>query len=230
MNYFSHGRRFLHDPYLLAGTAVPDWLNVVDRRIRARSKSALPFVADENTVLAAVARGIVQHHHDDQWFHQTRAFAELSLQFTLAIRDQLPDDDGFRPSFLGHILVELLLDAILIEEQSSQLDEYYASLEKVEPGAVAEAVSTITGHDVQALSVLIPRFSAERFLCDYLDDGKLLTRLNHVMRRVGLPVLPESLVELFPSARSDIRARRIELLAGEAEYVSGFGASHRCLP
>jgi hypothetical protein len=215
MNYFSHGRRFLHDPYFLAGTAVPDWLSVVDRRIRARAKTARLFVTDEDAILAAVARGVVQHHHDDNWFHQTRAFAELSLQFTLAIRDQLPNDDGFRPSFLGHILVELLLDAVLIEERSAQLDEYYEALGRVQPAAVARAVSTITGRDVHALTSLIPRFSTERFLCDYLDDGKLLTRLNHVMRRVGLPALPGSLIELFPAARSDIRARRHELLSGE---------------
>src|SRR5687768_7726430 len=111
MNYFAHGRRYVHDAYFLSGTAVPDWLNVVDRRVRVRSKAAQQFVDDSDPQVAALARGIVQHHYDDQWFHQTRAFAELSLRFTLEIRELLQPDDGFRPSFLGHILVELLLDA-----------------------------------------------------------------------------------------------------------------------
>jgi hypothetical protein len=215
MNYFAHGRNYLADPYFLAGTAVPDWLNVVDRRIRARARLARPFTSDSDKQVAAVARGIVQHHHDDDWFHHTRAFAELSLQFTVAVRDRLPPDDGFRPSFLGHILVELLLDAALIEEQSGQVDEYYSALAQVEPSQVAAAVSQMTGRDVQALALLIPRFMKERFLCDYLDDEKLLTRLNHVMRRVGLPALPEDLLEMFPAARLDVRRRRDELLAGQ---------------
>lgn len=216
MNYFAHGRRFTDDPYFLAGTAVPDWLNVVNRRIRARAKAARCFIEDADPHTASVAKGILQHHHDDDWFHQTRAFAELSLQFTLQIRDRLVNDEGFRPSFLGHILVELLLDSSLIEDSYSGADEYYRSLQRLDSVAVANAVSRITGREVDALGLLIPRFSAERFLCDYLDDGKLLTRLNHVMRRVRLPALPESLSEFFPGARIAVRDRRDELLAGES--------------
>ena len=65
-----------------------------------------------------------------------------------------------------------------------------------------------------AVEAMIPRFIAERFLYDYLDDGKLLTRLNHVMRRVGLPQLPEHLVEAFPAMRRQVVNRMNELLAG----------------
>lgn len=216
MNYFAHGRRFTGDPYFLAGTAVPDWLNVVNRRIRARAKTARRFTEDADHHVASVAKGIVQHHYDDDWFHQTRAFAELSLAFTLQVRDRLPNDDGFRPSFLGHILVELLLDSSLIEDSNAEIDKYYRCLAQLDPVAVATAVSRITGQEVDALGLVIPRFSAERFLCDYLDDGKLLTRLNHVMRRVKLPALPESLLEFFPEARIAVRDRRDELLAGES--------------
>ena len=39
MNYFAHGVRFLEDPYFLAGTAVPDWLSVVDRRVADQFQS-----------------------------------------------------------------------------------------------------------------------------------------------------------------------------------------------
>ena len=47
---------------------------------------------------------------------------------------------------------------------------------------------------------------------DYLDDGKLLTRLNHVMRRVGLPQLPPNFIELIPFIRQRVRERSTELL------------------
>ena len=32
MNYFAHALPFLDRPYFVAGTAVPDWLTVADRR------------------------------------------------------------------------------------------------------------------------------------------------------------------------------------------------------
>ncbi|MFI4877092.1 MAG: hypothetical protein ACIALR_17190, partial [Blastopirellula sp. JB062] len=121
MNYFAHGRRFLDRPYFLAGTAVPDWLNVVDRKMRARSKLALPHCDSADPYLAEVARGVVQHHYDDDWFHRTSAFGELSWRFTVLIRDQVGADDGLRPSFLGHITVELLLDAELAAQNPGLL-------------------------------------------------------------------------------------------------------------
>jgi hypothetical protein len=40
MNYFAHARPFLDQPYFMAGTGVPDWLTVVDRRVRLRAKHA----------------------------------------------------------------------------------------------------------------------------------------------------------------------------------------------
>lgn len=216
MNYFAHGRRFVHDPYFLAGTAVPDWLSVVDRKVRARSKNAAKFVADPDPRVAAVARGVMQHHHDDDWFHQTRAFAELSLRFTVAVRDLLPPDDGLRPSFLGHILVELLLDSHLAAQTPELLDAYYRAMESLDPAVVEGAVNQMATRTTDRLAVLIPRFSAERFLYDYAEDGKLLTRLNHVMRRVKLPPLPDMLATLFPEARRLVGERQAELLAGES--------------
>lgn len=215
MNYFTHGRRFVHDPFFLAGTAVPDWMSVVNRKSRARARLARPFVDDDDPLVASIARGILQHHDDDHWFHQTAAFAELSLQFTVRIRDRLAADPGFRPSFLGHILVELLLDAVLIEEDIHQLDRYYSAIDSLDTQAVSRTVNRMLTQPTEMLGLFIPRFATERFLYDYLDDAKLLTRLNSVLRRVRLRPLPDSFVAFFPSARQDVARQRQELLQGE---------------
>lgn len=215
MNYFAHGRNFLSDPYFLAGTAVPDWLSAVDRRVRVKTKHAAPFLEHADPRLAALAAGIQQHYRDDRWFHATRAFAETSWQLTAAVRDALPGDEGFRPSLLGHILVEILLDATLIADAPQQLDAYYAACARLDVVAVTDGVSQMARQPVELLGVFIPGFCAERFLYDYRDDAKLLARLNRVMRRVQLPALPDRFVELLPPARQMVRQRRDELLAGE---------------
>jgi hypothetical protein len=214
MNYFAHGRDFLQDPYFLAGTAVPDWLSVIDRRLRVKSKHAAPFVTHADARIAALAAGILQHYRDDRWFHSTRAFAEVSWHLTVAIRDVLPDDDGFRPSFLGHILVEVLLDASLIADAPRQLDAYYAALEQLAPATVTDGISHMANRSAEPLTAFIPGFCAERFLYDYLDDAKLLSRLNRVMRRVKLRPLPDQFVELLWPARRLVYERQAELLAG----------------
>lgn len=212
MNYFAHGRLFIDEPYFLAGTALPDWLNVVDRRLRVRSKHARPHLAATDSIVARVAGGIARHHEDDAWFHGTRAFAELSLDFARRTREALPADDGFRPSFLGHILVEILLDADLIAEDPGQLEAYYASIDQVDGERFAAAVETIAPRPAENLATFVGLFSRERFLFDYQDDGKLLFRLNQVMRRVGLPVLPATFRETLSELRPLVSGRRDALL------------------
>ncbi|QDU95342.1 hypothetical protein [Lignipirellula cremea] len=215
MNYFAHGREHLSRPYFLAGVAAPDWLNVVDRKVRARSRLAAPCVGDADPAVAEVAQGVMQHHADDDWFHQTRAFAELNLAFTVAIRDALPPDGGFRPSFLGHILVEILLDDLLITEQPDQLEAYYKAMESLDGAVVAAALNRMATRPVEEATFawFLERFCQERFLYDYADDGKLLMRLNQVMRRVALPALPDTLTRCFADMRNQVADRREELLS-----------------
>ncbi|MGH7193772.1 MAG: hypothetical protein ACREJM_09600, partial [Candidatus Saccharimonadales bacterium] len=181
-----------------------------------RSKHARPFTDDADPRVASLARGVERHHADDRWFHETRAFAELSWQFTALVRDRLPPDDGLRPSFLGHILVELLLDACLTAERPAELDAYYQALHGVDAAWLEAAVGRMATAKPERLAQFIPLFLSERFLWDYLDDGKLCYRLNQVLRRVGLPPLPEAFVELLPDMRRSVHQRQVELLAPNA--------------
>ncbi len=212
MNYFSHGWRFVDDPYFLAGVCVPDWLGVVNRKMRVRSRHAEPFTADADPRVAALARGVMQHHHDDDWFHGTRAFAEVSLALAVALRQVLPEGDGHRRGFLGHILVEILLDAILVDEDPQLLHAYYAALSRLDGTVVEDAVNRMATVPSDRLKLLVPRFVAEGFLWDYGDDDKLIYRLNQVLLRVKLPALPAEFRQTLPAARALVRERRNELL------------------
>ncbi|QEG38298.1 hypothetical protein [Roseimaritima ulvae] len=213
MNYLTHATEHLDRPYFVAGLAIPDWLSVVNRKVRTRSAAAEPFTRDADPRVRELACGIIRHHEDDRWFHQTRTFVELNLQFAVEIRDQLAGDAGFRPSFLGHILIELLLDADLIAEDRSRADRYYAALQQVSGGLVQDVVNRIATVPTEHLSAFLPRFIAERFLYDYVDNQRLLLRLNQVMRRVGLPILPDSLIPWLETARHRVSAARKPLLS-----------------
>jgi hypothetical protein len=212
MNYFAHGREYVDDPYFLAGTAVPDWLSVVDRKVRARSQRAAPLADDADPRVAALARGIMRHHRDDAWFHETRAFGELCWQFTAAVRESLVPDDSLRPSFLGHLLVELLLDDVLIGREPARLEGYYRAMESVDPAVIEQVVNRISPRPTDGLTRFIPLFCRERFLWDYAEDGKLMVRLNHVLSRVGLAPLPDEFRAILPEARRQVTERADELL------------------
>jgi hypothetical protein len=214
LNYLAHALPFLDRPYFVAGTAVPDWLAVADRAVRVRAKHAAPLVEAEDPCLAAVAGGLLQHFRDDRRFHETRAFAETSLELTAAFRRALGPETGFRAAFLGHVLVEVLLDAELAAEDVARLDAYQRALEAIEPRGVQNAVNRMVRQPTLRLAPLIDLFRRERILWDYLEDAKLWVRLNQVLRRVGLPCLPDQAAAVLPLGRQLVRRRRRELLEG----------------
>jgi hypothetical protein len=214
MNYLSHALPFLSDPYFVAGTAVPDWLSVVDRKVRVRARHVETFLADPDPLVAALAGGLAQHFRDDARFHESRAFAETSMALSAAVRDALPPDTGFRPSFLGHVLVEVLLDWALSVENPDALDRYYAALTAIDPLLVQTMLNRFMPRPTERLVPMIFMFRRERVLCDYAEDAKLLYRMNQVMQRVGFSELPGTLTDIFSAARQLVSSRRTELLAG----------------
>lgn len=212
MNYFAHAFQILDRPYLAAGACVPDWLAVADRPLRLRTKHAEPFVNDPDPEVSAVAQGIVKHLRDDARFHATRAFAETSLALTVMARDVLGCDTGFRPAFLGHLLTEIFLDASLIAENPEKLSEFYRVLDPLDPRRIEAAVNRMAPRPTTRLAVFIPLFLRERILWNYLEDDKLMMRLNQIMWRVKQSPLPDEFIAIFPAARKLVEERKEALL------------------
>lgn len=212
MNYFAHGIRFLDRPLFLAGTAIPDWLSVADRKVRMRSKRVAPFVDHADADVAEIARGVAQHLDDDGWFHQTRAFFEVTDAVSQNFRDMLGPDDGFRPGFLGHITTELLLDAALIDRQPLLIDRYYEVIAELDVRQVQDVVNLMGTSQTDRLAGFIDVFRQVQFLRDYTDSSRLLFRLNQVMQRVRLPQLPENTVEVLAKSAVIVRDNVDELL------------------
>jgi hypothetical protein len=213
VNYLCHAHLWLDRPWFAAGTATPDWLGAVDRPARVRSRRACEFVYDPDERMAQFARGIVQHHHDDDWFHATPRFAQIQFDIGAELKKVLPDDRSFRPSFAVHVLVELLLDAVLAEKRPGLLDRYYAAIRTVDAGEVEAFVNRMAPNPTQVLGGWIGRFVEEGFLYDYLDDPGLFRRLNHVLLRVRSTPLPEEALPTLAFAREQVRLHQGELLA-----------------
>jgi hypothetical protein len=201
---------------------MPDWIRVVDKRTRVRSKTVKNYLDRhiENCTPESLAfcHGILQHHTDDDWFHNTETFLALNVQFARELRELMGDDASMRAGFVGHISIELLLDAILIDRSPGELADYYRVLESLDPQAIESTLASILGRPVPNVGKLIRRFSIERFMYDYLEDTRLLRRLNQIMTRVNLPCLPEAMIQWLPEARRTVFLHAEALLNAPTEH------------
>lgn len=212
MNYLAHGYRFVDQPLLLAGTAVPDWLSVADRQVRMRTRVIQPLMSELSDDGREIARGILQHLQDDDLFHRCPRFLMLESELTRMFRGILPDPWDHRPPFLGHIVVELLLDAVIAERDPDVLESYYTAMTSVHSVMVQRTVNQLSVRPATRLAEFIGQFCRVRFLHDYLDDQQLLHRLNQVLRRVTLPPLDETGLAVLPKARELVRTHADDLL------------------
>lgn len=212
MNCFTHALPFLNDPYFAVGSCLPDWLGAVDRKVRVREKASEAFFQDGDDNVASLAKGIAQHHQDDHWFHQTHAFSMLSMQLSLECRERLGDEAGFRPGLLGHIIIELMLDAHLDAKFPGKLQTYYEAVESVNAEFVQETVNRIATKSTSKLVWYFEVFLRERYLFDYADDDRLLYRMNHVFKRVKLPPIGSELDDWLPTVRNRVYQQAPQLL------------------
>ncbi|MCS7468789.1 hypothetical protein NZK35_19225 [Stieleria sp. ICT_E10.1] len=212
MNFLSHAIPYLDHPLVAVCTGVPDFLSVVDRKIRARERMATAALDSDDDAVRDVATGILHHIRDDRWFHNTTVFVESNLQLAVGLRDLLPGDRGFRPMFVGHILIEILLDAFWIRDRPELIERYYQLVDDMSPELIQRCVNQITGKPTDRLVGAIRRYAEARFLYDYVDHRRLLMRLNQVMRRVGLAELPDSVLPWLQEASELVEFRRVRFL------------------
>ena len=215
MNYFAHALNHLDRPYFMAGTAIPDWLSVVDRKVRMRPRLLEPWLTSSDEVQSAVAAGALQHLIDDDWFHATRGFVEVTSELTHLFRETLGADDRYHCGFLGHVGMELLLDGVLIDRYPQRFEEYWKELESVDPLLVEAAVNRMARIPTDRLAWLIDLYRREQFLRSYVNDESLVHRLNQVLRRVKLSSVPAEAEEVVRAGRLLVNRRINDLLPPE---------------
>ena len=215
MNYFTHALNHLDRPYFMAGTALPDWLSVIDRKVRLRPRLLEPWLNSSDEIQSAVAAGALRHLTDDDWFHSTRGFVEVTSELTLLFREQLGPDNRIPCGFLGHVGMELLLDGVLINRYPSQFEEYWNQLASVDPRLVEIAVNRMARFPTERLSWFIDLYRREQFLRCYTDDRSLLRRLNQVLLRVKLSPIPDEAEVVIRRGRLLVERRLCDLLPNE---------------
>lgn len=201
---------------MVAGTAVPDWLSVADRRVRVRSRRIHERMGELTEDHRMIAEGMLQHLHDDDLFHRSVRFIMLESELSGRFRRIMPDRFDHRPPLLGHIVIELLLDDFIARQIPEVLDDYYTALSQVSAEQIQEVVNLVAARSTNELAGFVQVFRSSQFLYDYSDDSMLLRRLNQVMQRVTLQALNADCLPVLRDARRLLSQHGEELLEAVA--------------
>ena len=219
MNCFAHALPFLDRPYYAVGASLPDWLSAADRKCRVRKKKAVMWVEDEDPIVAAVSGGVVQHHEDDYWFHTSAIFRDFEMKFAVEVREIYGGEKSMRPGFVGHVMVEMFIDAWLQENLPGQLERYYELVAGVDAAQVQSAINRFATKQTDRLVPAMEGFVKERYIFDYVTDEGAAYRMSRVLDRIGLEPLDDKILPWAATARPRVYNRIGELLGPYAMEI-----------
>lgn len=203
MNFLAHALLHLDDPWVVAGTSLPDWLRVVQRGVRLHPARLRSLALAEGTAAHRLRAGVLRHHEDDERFHAEPGFEAVARALTLALRALSPDP-RFRASTIAHIAVEVLVDAALLRSHPGSGERYYQALAALEPRELSAAAATLVGSELPRMPELHRRFVAARFILDYQSDEGVQEALDAVLVRTGLPPTPPGTLAAIERARPQV--------------------------
>lgn len=190
MNFLSHqavARTVTPDgsPWFCVGNILPDLLSTTGRRLREGEVAETQADSPESV---ALLRGIHLHHATDRRFHGHPLFKQACSEATELLRVAPFSTPPRRLFFLAHILVEIALDGLLVNQHPDLPDDLYTCLETCEPAAIAVRTAALlqTETALPELAVVIERFLAAHYLPSYRDFEGQMEALRRVYYRAGL--------------------------------------------
>ncbi|OGQ09130.1 MAG: hypothetical protein A2138_11955 [Deltaproteobacteria bacterium RBG_16_71_12] len=204
MNFLAHALPHLHDPWMVAGTSLPDWLRVVQRGPRLRPARLLAMKLPDGSPAARLRAGVLRHHDDDLRFHLEPGFERVTAELTRQLR-ALEPDPRFRASTIAHIVVEMLVDAALLRLHPGSGERYYGALRSLDGAELARAAEALTCVALPRLHELHERFLDARFVLEYRSNEGVLRSLEAVLVRTGLPPTPPGTLLCIEKARPSVR-------------------------
>lgn len=209
MNFLAHYyfHRYSHDPELILGCVLPDFLKNADKSIRLQpERYELNFL--NNPKLESLYAGWKHHVETDRVFHNLPFFYEHTQALRLKLAPVV-EDYPIRASFLSHIALELLLDHLLLIDGVLHEDHFYRDLSAVDRSAVRRFLEICEMPDTDTFFRFLDHFIEVRYLGSYRDLTQVAYALIQICRRIWplgpQPVLQSKISEQLELYREILR-------------------------
>lgn len=190
MNFISHFffDRRLDDSLYVLGIASPDLLSAFNRKVKLHQHPIERLMAEHpgDSKRLRFAQGVLRHFECDALFHNSDFFHTETARLSAALHEAFPNRPTMRSYFIAHVLLELLLDKLIIEDDRSLLDHFYRHFDLVGVEALARHTEWVAGVPLEGYDKFLRRFCSSRHLYRYVDPGYITYALRMTMKRAGV--------------------------------------------
>lgn len=185
MNFLSHfylDRQHTNE-YFIAGVCSPDLLSIFSRELKIKhdfeqsqlQKEAVPFY-----------EGVHRHYAVDKIFHSCDFFKEETDAISQFLYTLFKKDEVHRVFFVAHVLLELMIDKILIEQDDDLVPNFYVHLENVGAVNLAKITQEFIQKPIIGYDAFLQRFIQNRYLVHYNKYDYIIFVLKQIVGRVGI--------------------------------------------
>ena len=174
--------------YFVVGAATPDLLSIYNSSLRIKARHLKKMSEDQaGRITPPFLSGLYRHFFADGVFHLSPTFNAETKQISNMLVDYFPDLNVQRKFFIGHILLELLIDKILIDKNPGILESYYGHFESLQPFRdLRKASQLAVGHDLPNYEAYMHKFMRRKYLYHYADFEHIAWVLRRILRRVSI--------------------------------------------
>ncbi len=170
----------------------------------------------DNPVFDALKNGSLMHLQKDKIFHQSAFFIDVQKQISLLLNAEALWP---RKWFLNHVLAEIMLDRVLMDEHPGLCENFYADLERADANVISDflRVGGVVNHSL--FPERYQKFIEHQFIFNYQHNEKLIIALSRLYLKVGIQYewqkADEDLLNHHFVAILDIIAPKVEYLTKE---------------
>lgn len=189
MNFLSHYHiHSREEDEFNFGLLFPDFLGIVNRSYKLGQ-----FLNDYSNGSSAFIHGVDYHVRADAYWHSCTYFKEKCQLLKEVFQSHGFGERPYRPFFMTHVALELLIDRQIVRDQYHLGEGMYASLARVEQDFLGSLF--LEKAETERMLTFLKKFVEKRYVFLYADNELFVYALNTLFSRIGHPQLAFSNAE-----------------------------------
>ena len=179
VNFFSHYYfdKLENNPIHNFGLLTPDLLRNFTPNLYDKKKIHLETLAEDWKM------GIHQHISRDQSFHNSEFFKAVYNESHESVKSCFQTLGIPRYWFALHVWIEMLLDKVLIQENTEELHQFYDELNQIK-NHIPDLLQQIDHQNIEQFQHRMNRFLESKYLFHYKEHSGIIYGLNRVYIQV----------------------------------------------